>query len=290
MSTLTSKRSRRAAAPQAVAWAIVALLSLTACPRAPLRFGPTGQLLEPAELLAALDARDAKVRSLKGEARAAVEMKGQSGTVEQFVAAEAPASIHLEALDFFGRPLAMMATDGERFTLFDANEGLFLEGPATAANIALFLPVKLSPREATAILLGAIPRIRFGEARLELDKGRRAYKLTLVGAAEHAGLTQTLWVETEDLRPLRSELRGRDGYDLRFDDFQLISGQIFPARTKVTAVDAAGKSLGTSIDLQYKEAIVLNVPVNPGAFELTPPEKAERIELDARGVRVPRAK
>ncbi|MBI5549616.1 MAG: DUF4292 domain-containing protein [Deltaproteobacteria bacterium] len=267
--------------PSRLVLATLAVLLAAGCPR-PLRFGPEGELTDPAYLLRRLDASSARTRSLKAEARVSVKSASQSGTVSEFIAALRPASLHLETLNFFGKPVAALATDGTRFGLYVEESATFYSGPATAANVGRLLPVALEPAEAVALLLGDVPRLAEAEVRLELDREARAYRLTLT----RSGVVQRLWVGTEDLRLLRTELRGMPGLDVSFEDFQAFEGVVFPMSIRVKAVRADGSAAGTEVELRYKEP-EHNVALDPGLFVLEPPPGARIVLLDEAGNELP---
>lgn len=252
-------------------------LLLAGCPHG-LRFGPEGEITDPAYVLRRLEARASRVRSLKAEARITLRTPQQSGTVTELVAALRPASLHLETLNFFGKPVAALATDGARLAFFAEETATFYSGPASAANIGKLLPIAVEPSEAVSLLLGEVPLVRDAEARLELDRDARAYRLTLA----RGGVTQQIWLRTEDLRPLRSTQRGTPGYNLTFNDYQVIEGHLMPMAIDVKAVRADGSDSGTEVDLRYKD-VALNVDLNRILFTLEPPAGARAVELDASG-------
>ncbi|MGI5861548.1 MAG: DUF4292 domain-containing protein [Myxococcales bacterium] len=253
-------------------------LLLAACPPRPLRFGPEGEITEPDTLLRLLDRRAERVQTLKSEARARIKTPQQSGTVNEFVAVQRPELLHLETLDFFGKPVAALATNGERFALYNGQDATFYTGPASAANVSRLLPLVLDPREAVMILLGEVPRIAAERARLIVDEEARAYRLTLTSGA----VTQRIWVGTDDLRPLRSEIRGTRAYDVSFDNYQLIEGVIFPVEIALVAVDERGKPTGVEISLKYQE-LELNPSLSPALFRLSQPPNTRLIEVDELG-------
>jgi hypothetical protein len=250
---------------------------LAACPRT-LRFGPEGEITDPDYLLRRLDVRAGKLRSLKGEASIKVKAERGSGSTGEFVAALRPASLHLETLNFFGKPVAALATDGTAFAVFVEEGATFFSGPPTAANVGRLLPVAVAPAEVVSILLGDVPRLEGAKARLEIDRDALAYRLTL----EKGATSQTLWMGTEDLRLLKSQTRGEPGYDLVFDDYQVVDDVLFPMQLSVTTVLADGTPAGTELSLHYKDA-QLNVALDPALFRLEPPPGARRMELDAQG-------
>jgi hypothetical protein len=252
-------------------------LLLAACPGR-LRFGPEGEITDPVYLLRRLDARASKVRSLKGEASVKVKAGSGSGSVGEFVAALRPASLHLETLNFFGKPVAALATDGKAFALFVEEGATFYRGPPTAANVGRLLPVAVAPAEVVSILLGDVPRLAEAAAHLEVDRDALAYRLTL----ERGETRQTIWLGTEDLRLLKSETRGESGYDIVFDDYQVVDDVLFPMQMEIRTVLGDGTPAGAELFLHFKDA-QLNVALDSALFALEPPPGARRVELDAQG-------
>lgn len=261
--------------------ALTALL-VTGCPRrAPLVFGPEGPIEEPETLLAHLDKRSAQLVSIKAEARVRLRTPQQSGTVTEFIAAMRPAFLHLQTLNFFGKPVAVLVSDGDTFALFHEEQAAYYTGPATAQNVSQLLPIVVSPRELTALLLGDVPRIRPEKMSLEIDEERRAYLLTLEGNRA----TQRIWVDTEQLVPLRSEIRGIAAYDLDHSNYEKVEGLPFATTVELIAVDPDGKPTGIEVRLSWRD-IELNPEADLTLFSLPQPPATELIRVDAEGRRV----
>ncbi|HEY3448527.1 MAG TPA: DUF4292 domain-containing protein [Myxococcales bacterium] len=257
--------------------ALALVLVLSACPP-PLRFGPEGEITDATYLLRLLDARSAALRSLKAEAKVKVKTEQQSGSTGQFVAVRRPASMHLETLNFFGKPVAALSSNGFKFNLFVEEGATFYTGPATAANVGRLLPVAVDPEEAVAVLLGDVLRLPGAAARVELDRDERAYRLTLTRGA----LSQRLWVGTQDFRLLRADVQGAAGLRVTFGDFQAFGPHIFPMQIQMLALRADGTPAGAEVELRYKD-LELNVALDPSLFALEIPPGARQVELDADG-------
>ncbi len=241
-----------------------------------IEFGPTGEVTDPAKLLALIDEAEQRVIAVKGEAKLRADAPDAKGVVSAFVAVMHPALLHIETLDFFGKPQAILVADAERFRLFHGPEGKFYQGPATAENLARVLPIVLPPAELTALMLGRAPRLPPESTQLKVDEQARAYVLTL----QRGPAVQTLWVDPLTFRVQRSEVRGVRAYDVLFDKFDDVKGALYPRRVKLEA-----KSASTMVELLYKD-----VEVNPQPdltlFELAPPPNVEVIEVDAAGAPV----
>jgi hypothetical protein len=251
---------------------IFLLACTTACPKH-IDFGPEGQIQDARTLLKRLASAEAQVFSVKGEAKLKVRSPQSNGAVTLFVAVSRPSLIHVESLDFFGRPQAVLASDGQHFELADAAAGKFYEGPASAQNVSRLLPILLPPAEMVALMLGQAPRVPAEDAQLQLDEQAGQYRLTLqVGKA-----TQTLWIEPRIDRVVKSQVRGVDAYDASFQDIQETGAVTFP---RSLSLEAAASS--TSLELRYTD-YTLNESPDLSLFQLEPTPGAVVIQVDANG-------
>jgi hypothetical protein len=252
--------------------AIFLAIVLSGCPKR-IEFGPDG-LIEDADKLFELTSQaQANVVTLQGDAKLRVASPQGSGTLSMFVAISRPGLLHLETFDFFNRPVAALVSDGQRFGLYQTEGHVFYQGPASPENVSRFLPVVLPSEELVAVMLGQVPFIPAERKTLELDRDEGVYVLRLY----RGGVTQTLHVHTRFHRVLRSEVRGVPGYDLAFDDLKEQGPVIFPKEVKLIAEVAE-----TELRLRYTD-VSLNAPPDLTLFELTPPEGARVVEVDARG-------
>lgn len=259
--------------PSPPAWSALALaVVLCGCPKR-IDFGDRGELRDPKELLELVSQAESQVYSVDGEAKIRVDSPQSKGVVTLFVAVTHPTLIHLESLNFFGKPTAVLVSDGERFGLFQAEEGKYYRGPASPQNISRFLPVVLSPAELVALMLGRAPRIPADGLTLSIDEEARAYKVVLTKAP----VTQTLWVDPARLRVLRSEIRGVNAYDLAFDKIEKVDSATYPRRVVMTAPAASA-----TLELSYRDVKVNGRP-DLTLFELEPPANVPVIEVDAFG-------
>jgi hypothetical protein len=248
--------------------AVVPALLLLGCARPHLDLGPSGEAGTADELLRRVDAVEASVQRLSGEARLELAGPAGRGAVGLFVAVGRSASLHLEQLDFFGRPQLVVVSDGQRFTLHDAGSGRWYRGPATGAALGRFLPLPIPPSALAALLLGRAPRLEDPAAELRLDPERGRYLLTL----RRGGAIQRLEVDPASARVLRSTSAG---LRVDFGDLEALGGVVFPKRLALEAGP-------TSLQLTWRE-LTLEPPEDPGLFELQPPGGAAVTELDAEG-------
>lgn len=260
----TRPRGRGALARGAL---LLSLAGAAACAR---RAPPPDLSPDPVALLAEVERTQARVERVRGEARVRIQSPGGDGTVTQFVAAERPDRVRLDALDFFGNPAAVMVTDGGRFALLDLRKGIFYRGAATPENLARLLPLAIQAEELVLLLCGAAPIVAGrptavepgdGVLRLRVEGPDRVQRLDVgAGAAVHASTSTP----------------GPGRYDVTFDRFRERAGRPFPGTVRLEAAGA-----GVRVELAWKE-IEVNAVLPEGSFTLAPPPGARIVELDER--------
>jgi hypothetical protein len=250
---------------------LVPVLLVLGCAHPLLDLGPAGEASTAAELLRRVDAVEATVTSVSGEAR--LEVSGPRGRAASalFLAVGRSASLHLEQLDFFGRPQLVLVSDGARFTLHEAGAGRWYRGPVTGAALGRLLPLSLPWGAMAPLLLGRAPRPPGEAAELRLDRERRRYLLSV-------GLPAVqLEVDPASARVLRS---AGPGLEVRFSDLEARGGVVFPMRVELDL--EAGP---TSLALRWTE-VTLEPPEDPSLFVLEPPPGVPVTELDDQGLPV----
>ncbi len=250
----------------------VACLCLAGCPHR-VDFGKEGEIKEASQLLALTSAAEAQVFGVKGESKIRVDSPATKGVLTLFVAVTHPCLIHLESLDFFGKPTAVLVSDGQRFGLFQAEEGKYYRGPASPQNISRFLPVVMPPEELTALLLGRAPRIPAEQAELSFDGEAKAYRVIL----KKGVVTQTVWIHPAHHRVIRSEVRGVAAYDLLFENIERVGEVTYPRKVVLSA-----QAANTRLELLYKD-VEVNAPPDLTLYALEPPAQVPIVEVDALG-------
>jgi outer membrane lipoprotein-sorting protein len=247
---------------------LLAALALGACaPRVP----PPDLSLEPGPLLAQVEGAAAQVQRVQGEARLRVGGQGVRGAITAFVAAEKPDRLRVESVDFFGNPAAVLVAAGGRLAIYDARERTFFRGAATPQNLALLVPLPLTPAELVAILCGA--PLLAGEAvsaepgrgyvTLELRAGPRTQRLRIgAGAA-------VLWAAAS------GDLVTPD-HQVRFEEFR---DDLVVARFP-TALSLWSEAPKVELELTWIEGVEPNAALDPAVFRLDPPAGARIVELD----------
>lgn len=246
---------------------LAAAAALAACtPRVP----PPDLSLEPAALLAQVEAAGAVVTRVQGEARLRIEAPGTRGVVPAWVAVERPDRLHVEALDFFGNPAAVLVSAGGRLAIYDARARTFYRGAATAENLARLVPLPLSPERLVAALCGtpllagapvsAEPGRHF--VTLELRDGPRATSLRV---GPRAAIERAAFRGGAPLVP---------DHDVRYSGWVELERARFPAEVVVTAPSPAVR-----VELGWKEPDTAT-PADAALFRMDPPSGARVVDLD----------
>lgn len=246
---------------------------LAACPRVPIDFGKDGEPKSAEELLKRVAQAEAQIVTLKGDGKLGVDAPQGKGSVTLFVAVTHPSNIHLEQLDFFGRPQGVLVTDGERFGLYNGQDAKYYRGPASPANLGRFLPVVMPPAELAALLLGRAPRIPAESSEMTFDDKGGVFVLTL----KRGAIVQTVHVKPPTYRVVKSSVVGLKAYDVEFDDIGVYGAVSIPKKAKLVAASAK-----TTVELTYKE-ITINEPPDLTLFDMSPPEGVPVVEVDANG-------
>ncbi|MCC6647285.1 MAG: hypothetical protein IT374_17150 [Polyangiaceae bacterium] len=97
------------------------------------------------------------LRGVRGEAK--LDHMGRQGRIRgglMFFAVE-PAAVRFDVVSPFGVTLATLTSDGARFAFNDLREKKFLEGPASACNIARLTQVPVPGHALVSLLRGEAP-------------------------------------------------------------------------------------------------------------------------------------
>lgn len=241
------------------AWLLLGCALLAGCrtllpaPEAPGGVPPDAQAL-----LDSLGRVAAERHGLRAQARMAIDGPGGSTRSSQVLALEVPAKLRVEILGLLNQAVAVLATDGEQFELFRAEDRSVRRGPVYSGLLWEVAKVDLSPEEATSVLLGAprpAPGLRFsgseplpaGATRLDFMDALGAVRQRFdFDAAGHLAQVDRLGVG------------GRVQWEARYQDVRPLAGQAFAYGLRLDFPDA-----GSRVAIEFK-----NVELNP----VLPPE------------------
>ena len=245
----------------------------TACPKRIADFGTDGEPRSAQELLQRINFAESQIYSLRGDAKLIVDAPQGKGAVALFAAVTHPAYIHIEQLDFFGRPQGVLVTDGTRFGIYMAQEGKYYRGPATAANLSRFLPLVMPPAELAAVMLGRAPRVPPDSLEMRFDDRLQQLVLVII----HGKVRQTLHVQPPSYRVVKSTAENLDAYDLAFENLSTENGVTLPRHATLDA-----RLSKTKMELVWKDVTVNEAP-DLTLFEFEPPEGIPVVEVGADG-------
>jgi hypothetical protein len=218
---------------------------------------------KPAELVAAVQARAQRVRSLRAETR--MSHRSAAGKIKATVKlmAERGGRLRCDAVSPFDTPLVTLVVSGPRFALVDAQKNRHFHGPASPCNVARLLQVALAPDEILTILGGSTPLIEHQRAEVAWDDRTGCELLTLHGR----GVTQSIRLDgrTRSWNLVRSEIRNSAGESLLAIEaagHHSVGGLAVPRELRVT--QAAQRA---ELDVAFKR-LELNISLPAVAFEL----------------------
>ncbi len=238
---------------------LVACAALVGCgtlrPGAPR---PAAVPTDATSLLASLDRIAAERHGLRAMVRMAIDGPGGSTRSTQVLALEAPAKLRVEILGLLNQAVAVLATDGQEFELFRAEDRSVRRGPVYDGLLWEVAKVDLSPEQATSVLLGAprpSPGLRFsgGETLADGDT-RLAFSDSLGALRERFDFDPS-----GQLSQVQSfGVGGRVRWEAHYGDLRQVGDQSFAYSLRLVFPDA-----GSRVAIEFK-----NVELNP-AF---PPE------------------
>jgi hypothetical protein len=255
------------------------LLAMAGCARVP----PADLSRDPAALLEQVQQAQARVKAVRGSARVRISSPDLSGTVTEFVAAAKPDRVHLETLDFFGNPAAVLVAAGGRFAFFDGRAKVYYRGDATPENISRLLPVVLPVEELVTILCGSAPLLPGRPVEVGTDDGLVLLTLAQGDVGQRVALGERATVRWSRIRRAAREPGGKEeapAYDLEFGAFEELGGAPFPAEVRLDAPSARSR-----VDLRWLD-LELDPRLEARLFRLEPPRGARVVDL-APGAAIP---
>ncbi|RYE93839.1 MAG: DUF4292 domain-containing protein, partial [Myxococcales bacterium] len=142
---------------------LTALLALSGCAAPASRF-PTGQ--------AALDRMKSLYDCSHGvKAEAKLDHRSHQGRIRgnlSFYAVD-PGNVRFSVFSPFGAELATLASDGRRFSFVDTFQKRFVEGPASACNIARMTQVPIPGHALVSLLQGRAPLLVHDPAQVSIS-------------------------------------------------------------------------------------------------------------------------
>lgn len=193
-------------------------------------------------------------RSLRGVARLAVDSEDGEVSIRanQRLVIERPDRLRIEVLGFLSATAAVLATDGERYEFFLADDRSYQSGPVHPHLLWEVSRIALPPKEVVDLLLGAPlpdveyrlgPALVFGDGRIEVMLVDPEGKQLRTVSFDKMGL----------LRRVDVFARGRVAWTAHFDDYAGVDERFFAHTLFVEFISAR-----TTAEVSLRE-----VEINP---------------------------
>jgi hypothetical protein len=269
--------------------ALLALTFLAGCPRHARVERPYAPPTA-AELLEAVQAQQAAVRTMNARARATSWLGGDRIRATVLMLVDRGGRLRLEAEVSLQGTVAVLATDGTRFSFLDVQHGELRSGPACPANVASLIRIALGPPDVAAILLGdaRLPQpveVAALDPQVDWDGDRGADVLSVRAGA---GRLRYFLQRRDAHAALRLvAVTASDGADhpiwrAAFEDFtDVATGSASPKQVPLPGTiryaEAAG-SFDDGVEIKFKERTLNEIPA-ADAFALQPTAGIKFIEV-----------
>lgn len=221
------------------------------------------------------------VTSLQGMSRLESYVDGEARKADVLLRVQRKGKAQFQALTPTLDLIAVLSTDGERFSSFERGANRCYVGRACAANIARIVPIALPPTDMVDAVLGRPPMIGSDKRKLGWDKGKGAYVVTLGPTAD--GHVQELFILPRTYRFLASIVY-RDGKrvaSIAYGGHDAIRPLGPP---KLMRMKIASRK--TDMSLQLRE-VEVNEAIEPDAFATSCPAGTVAIDLPCEASAVP---
>ena len=134
---------------------------------------------------------------VQGTARMDAYTEGERRAGNLLLFLQRPNKAQVQALSPTLDLLALLSTDGERFTSFERGGKQCLVGPACPANLARLVPIALPASQLVGVLVGQPPLHDAPERTLAWDRDRGLYRVRI---GQPAGQHQDVYIEPGSFR------------------------------------------------------------------------------------------
>jgi len=235
------------------------------CPHSAELRPPEAALTDADAVLAKVAERAGRLQSLSVEARVSYYGKEGARKAKAVILARRPAALHFSAYSPTDDMLAVMASDGERFTSFERGAETCYAGRSCAENIGRFSFFPLEGAKLVDALFGGVPLIWASSSAVTWDGRAGAYRIERLGAQ---GVSQLIWVTHKSWDVSRIEILRSDVSEIsiEFSDVTVVAGERLPHTISM-------KMPAEEIDLRvrYRE-VDLNTTLSDEAFQIPCPE------------------
>jgi hypothetical protein len=209
-------------------------------------------------------------KSVQGLARLDTYVKGEARKADLLIAARRPDAVQMQVLSPTLDLLAVMNTDGKRFTSFERGGAECYVGDACAHNLARIIPIALPPEQFVAALLGRPPLLDTTPQTLHWDDERKLYR---IDQGPQDGLWQQVYVQPGTFRFVGTVLHqgATRVASIQYDGEVGINGPPRTLRFKDTR-----QELDVSVTLREVE---VGTTIADDVFAVTCPEGMRTVDL-----------
>jgi hypothetical protein len=186
---------------------LVVLAGLAGCRGLPP--APEAPKLSTEQILSRLKSRQGVITAFAARGRLTLISPQQSATGTALIKGMLPETLRVDLKDPLGRSVLNFATDGRVVEILFPRENKLLQGPATPANLAAFIPPGVTVPQALRLLVGDLPLSQGPPARTHLEAGERMFVLEWLKS--DGSLQERLWVAAGELQPQKEEWFGANG-------------------------------------------------------------------------------
>jgi hypothetical protein len=234
------------------------------------------------QLLRALGARQAALRSMNARARATSWVGGDRVRATVLMLADRTGRLRFEAEISLQGTVSILTTDDGRFQLLDLRNNQLQQGPACPANVASLIRIPLLPAEVGAILLGDVslpPSIVPADAAVAWDATRGADVLVVKNGAGGANETRVFFRPDSKVPEIVGASASGPGgpiWRASYEDFTDAAGGVrLPSLIRFAE---RGGSFDGGVELRFKDRTP-NAELSPESFRLAPPPGARVVDV-----------
>ena len=208
---------------------------------------------------------------LRGLVRLAVDRNDGSVQLsgKLLVVLERPSRLRVEVLGFLNQPLAVIATDGEGFEVYRAEDQSYEAGEVDDRLLWNEAGIDLSPEEAVAVLLGVpfsepLPAlanaVRDGDGRIQIDLADAQGSVVQRVTFDSAGRLRAFEVLDDS---------GAVVWAAQYDEYRDVGGSPF-----AYSIGLDVRSGKTRAEISFRK-VELNPDLPPGLFRLFPSREGD---------------
>jgi hypothetical protein len=186
---------------------VVIIVGLAGCRALPP--APAAPELSAEQILSRLKAGRGDLSAFAARGRLTLISPQQNATGIALVTGKLPETLRVELKDPLGRSVLTFFTDGRVVEILFPREGKLLQGPATPANLASFVPPQVKLPQALRLLVGDLPLSQGPPNRTHFEAGEKLYVLEWLKS--DGSPQERLWVAASELQPRKMEWFGADG-------------------------------------------------------------------------------